>query len=150
MRGRAWTDRPQRLSLAPVRGSADPERLLTARVGADIQVEVGHGVRLESSPLGRPVVAAGAWQGDTFLADVRSPLMTRPGNASTGRARCMTPSLSAYLSVARMDERAASSTVRAVSTVSRVTASRASARRSSARRSSRNAWTIASTSRRAL
>ncbi|MFD7389215.1 serine hydrolase domain-containing protein [Streptomyces sp. NPDC059852] len=33
-------------------------------------VEVGHGGWRESSPLGRPVVAAGAWQGGTFVADL--------------------------------------------------------------------------------
>ncbi|MEU9360974.1 serine hydrolase, partial [Streptomyces sp. NPDC048301] len=35
-----------------------------------LDVEVGHGSWRESSPLGRPVVAAGAWQGDTFVADL--------------------------------------------------------------------------------
>jgi CubicO group peptidase (beta-lactamase class C family) len=34
-----------------------------------LDVEVGHGVWRESSPLGRPVVAAGAWQGGRFVAD---------------------------------------------------------------------------------
>ena len=91
-------DRLRRLSLAPVTGSAAAGRSLTARVdgssensavpggttvvvdpvaggwlvqiGADIKVEVGHGAWRESSPLGRPVVGAGAWQGDTFLADL--------------------------------------------------------------------------------
>lgn len=33
-------------------------------------IEVGHNEWWESSPLGRPVVAAGAWQGDTFVADL--------------------------------------------------------------------------------
>jgi CubicO group peptidase (beta-lactamase class C family) len=36
----------------------------------DVEVAVGHGDWRESSPLGRPVVAAGAWQGDTFIADL--------------------------------------------------------------------------------
>jgi CubicO group peptidase (beta-lactamase class C family) len=91
-------DRLRRLSLAPVRGSAAPERSLTAlvdgsaensalaagttvvvdpvddgwlvQIGAGIKVAVGHRAWRESSPLGRPVVAAGAWQGDTFLADL--------------------------------------------------------------------------------
>jgi hypothetical protein len=91
-------DRLRRLSLAPVRGSAAPDRLVAARVdgsgpssalddgttvvvdlvdrgwrvriGADLEIEVGHGAWRESSPLGRPVVASGAWQGDTFLADL--------------------------------------------------------------------------------
>jgi CubicO group peptidase (beta-lactamase class C family) len=35
-----------------------------------VTVEVGHGEWRESSPLGRPVVAAGAWPGDTFVADL--------------------------------------------------------------------------------
>lgn len=35
-----------------------------------LDVEVGHGDWRESSPLGRPVVAAGAWQGSTFVADL--------------------------------------------------------------------------------
>ncbi|WP_348240815.1 hypothetical protein, partial [Salmonella enterica] len=33
-------------------------------------VEAGYGVWRESSPLGRPVVATGAWQGDTFVAEL--------------------------------------------------------------------------------
>ncbi|WP_117213046.1 serine hydrolase domain-containing protein [Allorhizocola rhizosphaerae] len=91
-------DRLRRLSLAPVPGSADPSRCATARIdasaedsalpgattvtvepvdggwhlqlGQSIKVAVGHGEWRESSPLGRPVVAAGAWQGDTFVADL--------------------------------------------------------------------------------
>ena len=39
------------------------------RLGS-IDVDVGHGEWRESSPLGRPVVASGAWQGDTFVADL--------------------------------------------------------------------------------
>lgn len=35
-----------------------------------IEVAVGHGGWRESSPLGRPVVATGAWQGETFVADL--------------------------------------------------------------------------------
>ncbi|WP_176728364.1 serine hydrolase domain-containing protein [Planobispora rosea] len=35
-----------------------------------LDVEVGHGEWRESSPLGRPVVATGAWQGDTFVAEL--------------------------------------------------------------------------------
>jgi hypothetical protein len=31
---------------------------------------VGHGEWRESAPLGRPVVACGGWQGDTFVADL--------------------------------------------------------------------------------
>lgn len=91
-------ERLRRLSLAPVSGSADPERSITARLdacaedsplpdgttvivdpvdggwllrlGSSLSVEVGHGEWRESSPLGRPVVAAGAWQGNTFVADL--------------------------------------------------------------------------------
>jgi hypothetical protein len=33
-------------------------------------VDVGHGMWRESAPLGRPVVAAGAWQRETFVADL--------------------------------------------------------------------------------
>jgi hypothetical protein len=45
------------------------------RVGLDtgetaVQVDVGHGAWRESAPLGRPVVAAGAWHGTTFIADI--------------------------------------------------------------------------------
>jgi CubicO group peptidase (beta-lactamase class C family) len=87
-----------RLSFTPVRGLAGPSRSATATIdasaedsalpeGAAVAVEpvdggwhvqfgpslnlaVGHGRWRESSPLGRPVVAAGAWQGDTFIADI--------------------------------------------------------------------------------
>ncbi|MDQ0373988.1 serine hydrolase domain-containing protein [Cellulomonas humilata] len=41
------------------------------RLGPSLDVEVGHGEWRESAPLGRPVVASGAWQGDTFVADLR-------------------------------------------------------------------------------
>ncbi|MEV5499332.1 serine hydrolase domain-containing protein [Nonomuraea fuscirosea] len=92
------TDRLRRLSLAPVPGSAAPERSAKARLDASAEdsalpdgtavivdpvdggwllrfgslltVEAGHGEWRESSPLGRPVVATGAWQGDTFVADL--------------------------------------------------------------------------------
>ncbi|MEU4834480.1 serine hydrolase [Streptosporangium sp. NPDC023615] len=91
-------ERLRRLSLAPVPGSADPGRSATAgldasaedsalpggtavtvdpvdggwvlRFGSFLDVEAGHGEWRESSPLGRPVVATGAWQGDTFVADL--------------------------------------------------------------------------------
>jgi len=83
-------ERLQRLALAPVLGSAAPERSIEAkldasaedsalpdgttvvvdpadrgwllRLGSSLTVEVGHGEWRESSPNGRPVVAAGAWQ----------------------------------------------------------------------------------------
>jgi hypothetical protein len=35
-----------------------------------IDIEIGHRAWRESSPLGRPVVAAGAWQHDIFVADL--------------------------------------------------------------------------------
>lgn len=91
-------DRLRRLSLSPVPGSADPGRSAGAKLDASaegsalpdgttvtidptdggwlvrfeslLDVEVGHGDWRESSPLGRPVVAAGAWQGSTFVADL--------------------------------------------------------------------------------
>jgi CubicO group peptidase (beta-lactamase class C family) len=90
--------RLRRLSFAPVPGSAGPSRAATARIdaspdgsalpgattvavepvgggwhlrlGPSITLAVGHGAWRESAPLGRPVVAAGAWQGDTFVADL--------------------------------------------------------------------------------
>ncbi|MEU6413222.1 serine hydrolase [Microbispora sp. NPDC046933] len=91
-------ERLRRLSFAPVPGSAAPERSVKARLdasaedsalpdgttvavdpveggwllrlGSSLDVEAGHGEWRESSPLGRPVVAAGAWQGGTFVADL--------------------------------------------------------------------------------
>jgi CubicO group peptidase (beta-lactamase class C family) len=91
-------DRLRRLSFVPVPGSAAPSRSAKARLdasaedsplpdgttvivdpvdggwlvrlGSSLTVEVGHGEWRESSPLGRPIVAAGAWQGDTFVAEL--------------------------------------------------------------------------------
>jgi CubicO group peptidase (beta-lactamase class C family) len=91
-------ERLRGLTLVPVSGSADPSRSATARIdasaqgsalpdatpvtlepvdggwhlrlGPSIEVAVGHGGWRESSPLGRPVLAAGAWQGETFVADL--------------------------------------------------------------------------------
>ncbi|MDT0444047.1 serine hydrolase domain-containing protein [Streptomyces johnsoniae] len=91
-------DRLRRLSLASVPGSADPERSVKARLDASVgdsalpdgttvmvdpvddgwllrlgpllNIEAGHGEWRESAPLGRPVVAAGAWQGNTFVAEI--------------------------------------------------------------------------------
>ncbi|MEU0413463.1 serine hydrolase [Streptomyces griseorubiginosus] len=91
-------DRLRQLSLPLVPGSADRERSVTARLDARaegsalpdgttvivdptdggwlvrfeslLDVEVGHGEWRESSPLGRPVIAAGAWQGSRFVADL--------------------------------------------------------------------------------
>ncbi|BCY08622.1 serine hydrolase [Actinoplanes sp. L3-i22] len=42
----------------------------SARLGESVTIEIGHGDWRESAPLGRPVVAAGAWQGDTFVAEL--------------------------------------------------------------------------------
>ena len=95
---RTLADRLRGLSFTPEPGSAEPHRSVTSRVaasvpgsalpdgtivvidpdedgwllrlGASIQVAVGHGAWRESAPLGRPVVATGAWQGDTFVADL--------------------------------------------------------------------------------
>lgn len=90
--------RLQQLSLAPVPGTAEPERSVKATLDASaadsalpdgttvvvdpvdggwlvrfeelFTVEVGHGEWRESSPLGRPVVADGGWQGNTFVAEL--------------------------------------------------------------------------------
>ncbi|TCO49296.1 CubicO group peptidase (beta-lactamase class C family) [Kribbella antiqua] len=91
-------ERLRRLSLAPVPGSAAPQRSVKARLeasaedsplpdgttvivdpvdggwllrfGSSLDIEAGHGEWRESSPLGRPVVATGAWQGNSFVADL--------------------------------------------------------------------------------
>ncbi|MEU1349499.1 serine hydrolase domain-containing protein [Streptomyces sp. NPDC005786] len=91
-------ERLRRLSLPFVAGSADPRRSADARLDASAEgsalpdgtrvvvdptdggwhvrfeslfdIEVGHGAWRESSPLGRPLVASGAWQGDMFVADL--------------------------------------------------------------------------------
>lgn len=96
--------RLRRLSFAPVRGSAGPQRSVKARLeasaedsalpdgttvivdpvdggwllrlGSSLEVAAGHGAWQESAPRGRPVVAAGAWQGNTFVADLY--LITTP------------------------------------------------------------------------
>ncbi|WBQ03244.1 serine hydrolase domain-containing protein [Kribbella sp. CA-293567] len=90
--------RLRRLSLTPVQGSAAPERSAQATVdasaensalpegtsvaveptndgwqlqlGETLKIAVSHEGWLESSPLGRPVVASGAWQGDLFVAEL--------------------------------------------------------------------------------
>jgi len=129
-------ERLQGLSFAPVPGSADPSRSATAkidasaggsalpaatsviiepvdggwhlRLGPSIEVAVGHGDWRESSPLGRPVLAAGAWQEDTFVADLypittphRVRLLVHAGEG-TAVATCSTvpltsPSLEVHL-----------------------------------------------------
>jgi CubicO group peptidase (beta-lactamase class C family) len=38
--------------------------------GTVLNIAIGHGQWRESSPLGRPVVAAGGWHGEVFLADL--------------------------------------------------------------------------------
>lgn len=86
------------LSLPLAAGTAGPERAVAARLGASAEgsalpdgttvtvvpadgawlirfgslpeIEAGHGEWRESSPLGRPVCASGAWQGSTFAADL--------------------------------------------------------------------------------
>jgi CubicO group peptidase (beta-lactamase class C family) len=91
-------DRLRQLSFAPVQGSSTPERSLKAildgsaadsplpdgttvtvdpvdggwrlRLGSLLEFELGHGEWRESSPLGRPVVATGAWQDDKFVAEL--------------------------------------------------------------------------------
>lgn len=91
-------DRLRRLSLPPVPGSPDPERTVHARLDASAEgsalpdgtavtvdpacggwlvrfgslfdIGVGHGAWRESSPLGRPVLASGAWQDNRFVADL--------------------------------------------------------------------------------
>lgn len=89
--------RLRRLSFPLVAGSPEPGRSAKATIlaGADAalpagstvlvepagggwrlhleairDVAVGHGEWRESSPLGRPVVASGGWQGDTFVAEL--------------------------------------------------------------------------------
>lgn len=111
-------DRLRRLSLPAVLGSAAPDRSVTARLDASaedsalpdgtevivdptnggwlvrfatiLDVAVGHGEWRESSPLGRPVVAAGGWQGNTFVAElyvITSPHRVRLAvDAATGTA----------------------------------------------------------------
>jgi CubicO group peptidase (beta-lactamase class C family) len=91
-------ERLRRLSFAPVPGSAEPGRAVTARLdasgggsalpdgtrvvvdpveggwllrlGTDLDVAAGHGQWRESAPLGRPVVATGGWQGSRFVAEL--------------------------------------------------------------------------------
>jgi CubicO group peptidase (beta-lactamase class C family) len=92
------TGRLRGLSLPLVPGSAGPERSVTATLDASaegsalpdgttvivrpadggwlirfeslLDIEAGRGEWRESSPLGRPVCASGAWQGSTFVADL--------------------------------------------------------------------------------
>lgn len=115
--------RLRQLSLRPTPGRAAPGRSVEARLdgsaedsplpdGATVNispvddgwlvrlgsldVEVGHGEWRESAPLGRPVVASGAWQGDKFIADlcvITTPHRVRlvvDGRAGTAVARWST------------------------------------------------------------
>ncbi|MET9065875.1 serine hydrolase domain-containing protein [Streptosporangium sandarakinum] len=91
----ALADRLRGLSLASVPGSAAPGRTVKATLDGSalpagtivtvdpvdggwllrldpypLDIEVGHGEWRESAPLGRPVVATGAWRADTFTADL--------------------------------------------------------------------------------
>lgn len=91
----ALADRLRHLSLPPVSGSSGPRSAAATvdataegsalpdgiavtvdpvdggwRLSLGFDVEVGHGEWRESAPLGRPVVASGGWQGDTFVADL--------------------------------------------------------------------------------
>ncbi|GLY92772.1 serine hydrolase [Actinoplanes sp. NBRC 103695] len=60
-----------RLSLGPIRGLGPIRALESIRALGPIRgLEAGHGEWRESAPLGRPVVASGAWQGDTFVAQI--------------------------------------------------------------------------------
>ncbi len=111
-------DRLRRLSLAPVPGATAPGPSVKAtidasaedsaladgttvivdpadggwrvRFGPSLDVEVGHDRWRESSPLGRPVVATGAWQGSTFVAElfvITTPHRVRlVADAGTGTA----------------------------------------------------------------
>ncbi|WP_324610786.1 serine hydrolase domain-containing protein [Streptomyces acidiscabies] len=91
-------DRLRHLSLPPIPGSPGPQHLVTAILDASAEgsalpdgttvtvaptdggwlvrfeplpnIEVGHGTWRESSPLGHPVVATGAWQNQLFVADL--------------------------------------------------------------------------------
>jgi CubicO group peptidase (beta-lactamase class C family) len=65
---------------ATVEGSALPDGIPVSlepiddgwiiRFGSILEIEVGHRRWRESSPLGRPICACGAWQGDSFVAEV--------------------------------------------------------------------------------
>ncbi|MFC8125730.1 serine hydrolase domain-containing protein [Streptomyces sp. NPDC057302] len=119
--------RLRRLSLPPVPGSACPGRAVSAQLDASAEgsalpegttvtvdptgggwlvrceslfgIEVGHGDWRESSPLGRPIVASGAWQGSTYVADlciITTPHRVRlvvDADAGTATATWSTPPL---------------------------------------------------------
>ncbi|MGW2477817.1 serine hydrolase domain-containing protein [Streptomyces sp. NPDC001665] len=112
-------ERLRRSALPPVAGTAGPGRTATAKLdasaglsalpdGVRVDLEpadgggwllridalgtlaVGYGTWRESSPLGRPVMATGAWRGDTFRADlylITTPHQVRLAlDAATGTA----------------------------------------------------------------
>ncbi|MEU0093305.1 serine hydrolase [Kribbella sp. NPDC006257] len=60
------------------------------QLGADLTLDVGYGEWRESSPLGRPAVANGAWQDNKFIADlyvITTPHRVRVAiDATTGTA----------------------------------------------------------------
>lgn len=120
-------ERLRGLALTPVAGSAEPGRIAaatldasdensalahgspvhveptahgwTVRLGSGLDVEVGNGEWRESSPLGRPAVASGGWQGDRFVAEIR--VITTPhtvklaldADSGTATATWVTPPL---------------------------------------------------------
>lgn len=67
-----WLTRFDPLFEVEVEGEGEGEfgAEFRAEVEVEVEIEVGHGHWRESSPLGRPLVAAGAWQGGTFIADL--------------------------------------------------------------------------------
>ncbi|MGW4808274.1 serine hydrolase domain-containing protein [Kitasatospora sp. NPDC004272] len=87
------------VTVAPVDGGWRVRLGPLPGTGAVLDLEVGHGTWRESAPLGRPVVAAGAWQDGRFLADLyvittphRVRLTVDPA-AGTATARWSTPPL---------------------------------------------------------
>ncbi|MBU2666635.1 beta-lactamase family protein [Actinoplanes bogorensis] len=74
------TERMRGLSLPYVPGTAGPDRALRSvepdaggwliRLDPGLSIAAGYREWRESAPLGRPVVASAAWQGDTFVADL--------------------------------------------------------------------------------
>ena len=57
------------LTVEPI-ASGSPHDGWHLQLGADLTLVVGYGEWRESSPLGRPVVANGAWQDNKFIADL--------------------------------------------------------------------------------
>ncbi|MER5945788.1 serine hydrolase domain-containing protein [Streptomyces sp. NPDC001904] len=123
----ALAERLQHLALPVVPGSVGDERTVTATLDASpadsalpdgtkvtvhpinggwrvqfasiFDVEVGHGEWRECAPLGRPIVASGSWQGDTYVASlyvITTPHQVRltvDANAGTATATWSTPPL---------------------------------------------------------